>query len=79
MPNEKLKPCPFCGGECTILECVHYHNGPNGRYTKSGGFYAQCDKCVYDFGHNQDHDEYGDSTTIYDTKEELIVSWNRRA
>jgi Lar family restriction alleviation protein len=76
--DKKLKPCPFCGEEAHLKECIHYHSGPNGGYTESGGFYIECEKCSYQFGHNQDYNYYGDATTIFATKEQAIKAWNTR-
>ena len=55
MSNEKLKPCPFCGGKAKLL-------ADHGNIK----FWVCCKKCIAD-------------TLIYDSKQEAIESWNRRA
>ena len=77
--KEELLPCPFCGNNPSVHECIHQHNGEKGAYTISGGFYVECEECTFQFGHNQDYDEYGDATTNLSTKEEAIRVWNNRA
>ena len=52
---EKLKPCPFCGGEACILEICGY-DMPFEVFCGCGGRVA-----------------------YYETKEEAIDAWNRRA
>ena len=36
--NEKLKPCPFCGGAAKFHQTTHT--------SSVGGFFVMCDKCL---------------------------------
>lgn len=61
----ELKPCPFCGSKAKIFD------------TMDGEWYVSCSQSEYQ--------ETGiicsciPSTWIYDTKEDAIEAWNRRA
>jgi len=60
---DKLKPCPFCGGEA---EAFHPHS-------VAGGWYAEC------YAEYNDGECCEARTAIYDTAEEAIKAWNTRA
>jgi Lar family restriction alleviation protein len=62
--KEKLKRCPFCGGEAGI-----YQAGKNGILSKHK-WYAECIKCAV--GLPPFANEY------YTSKEEAIKAWNAR-
>ena len=65
---EKLKPCPFCGGEAHIAEYEPrlYHPVMNHPYS------VWCSECELAFGWDSD---YGG---CFDTKDEAAKAWNRR-
>ncbi len=68
MSEEKLKPCPFCGGEIRYMHTNHknLHNRTH-QYN--------CVKCnAYIFLNAE-----GRYKTADETKEEAIDTWNRRA
>lgn len=66
--DEKPKPCPFCGGAASIWECEpRLHRYPNYHYC------VVCFGCDLYFGYDMD---YGGE---FDTEEEAIKEWNRRA
>lgn len=50
MPNEELKPCPFCGGEAVIWTMDEFDDGD---------FYyrAECRNCQAGFGVNHETKE----------------------
>jgi Lar family restriction alleviation protein len=63
---DKLKPCPFCGGEAWIIRTNDNNSSP----------YVQCKFGVFrvpkcPLGHLVTWD--------YATEEEAIAAWNRRA
>ncbi len=64
MNNEKLKPCPFCGGKADIIE----NSGRKKGEAKS--FHPCChnEKCIMFVG-----------ALWYNNKTEAINAWNRRA
>ena len=65
---EKLKPCPFCGGEPQIIkpEPRLYRPVCNHLYC------VVCWSCDLWFGYDND---YGGE---FDTKKEATVEWNKR-
>lgn len=70
MQNE-LKPCPFCGGKYTVnlsdcSECSPCVDEP------------PCDCCNW-VKHLIVCNGCGAASGMYDTKEEAIEAWNRRA
>lgn len=70
MKNEKLKPCPFCGGEAVI-----YHQ--SSKYTEHDGNYVYCMNCRI---RTPLFICFGDTGKTYaDTKAEAFNAWNRRA
>ena len=83
--NEELKRCPFCGGKATLVCCDDEGNIHNWDYENdpwSGLGY----KIRHSHDDNEDcpialYDEDGATMGcfIYDTKEEAIEAWNRRA
>ena len=66
---EKLKPCPFCGSH-GILEGGDFIGGWNEK-TGPRPYMAECS--------NQDCIASYMIGAVYDTKEEAIEAWNRRA
>lgn len=64
----KLKPCPFCGGEASIVETEPriYIPSRNGKYA------VACYGCEIYLGYDED---YG---CKFDTEEEAIEAWNTR-
>ena len=68
MSNE-LKPCPFCGGEACVCKISPrlYRPSRNHEYT------VVCYGCDLLFGFDED---YGGE---FDTEEQAIDAWNRRA
>ena len=82
---KKLKPCPFCGGEAEIVVCDDEGNLHDEEYEKdawSGLGY----KIIHSHEKNEgcpiaryEEDEAKMGVYIYDTREEAIEAWNRRA
>lgn len=82
MKDERLKPCPFCGGEAEISIHDDEGNFKNESYEfdpwsgltfaikHTEGDNPNCIIATYE-GEN-----FG--TLLYTTKEELIEAWNRR-
>ena len=56
----KLKPCPFCGGEATLID------------DGFGRYFVECSM-------SDGICKVIPRTWSYDTKEEAIEAWNRRA
>ena len=74
---DKLKPCPFCGGEATIKHFSSGHNG-NGMFTAS--YKVGCNKCKIDFIHTSEFKLVdGQPKFIVNGFDEAIEAWNRRA
>ncbi|MCR4819356.1 MAG: Lar family restriction alleviation protein [Fretibacterium sp.] len=67
--TEKLKPCPFCGGEAAVVEIEPRLYRP----VMNKPFCVLCTSCDLYFGYDYD---YGGE---FDTKEEAAAAWNRRA
>lgn len=61
--SEKLKPCPFCGGEAIAKK-----DADKNRYN----WYVTCSYATWDC-------PCMPSTGYYDTKKHAIEAWNRRA
>ena len=66
--TEKLKPCPFCGGEGKIrFDIGDYRTGEyRGYYVQCGNLDVNCLASWISGG-------------CFSTKEEAIEAWNRRA
>lgn len=62
---EELKPCPFCGGEATLLEIPPHKHIIVDLPDYSGGAFVECTKCT--------------AAISGETVEEAIEIWNRRA
>lgn len=65
-----LKPCPFCGGEAVVVIAP-----------RAGTAYVECKHCSammgrYNKGGRTDHKGFW---THFETEEEAIEAWNRRA
>ena len=65
MPEIKLKPCPFCGGEAEIVEKA-------ANFLTTTIVYVECKEC---YASPYIHDKYSD----YYSKDWVIEQWNRRA
>ena len=65
---EKLKPCPFCGGEARVTDVI-----PPRLYTKDVAYCVYCSSCDLLFGFDMD---YGGE---FATEAEAIEAWNRRS
>ena len=67
--SEKLLPCPFCGEEAEIESFPVFTNlRPYSPETADKKYYVQCKGCATQCG-----------ALEYDTPEETIAAWNRRA
>ena len=66
--NEKLKPCPFCGGEVYIAQIVPRLYRP----LRNHPFSVVCNSCDLYFGFDED---YGG---VFETKADAIDAWNKR-
>ena len=86
MPEIKLKPCPFCGGDIKIVVCDDEGNLHNKDYEKdpwSGLGYrlyhditdTNAEDCP--IAGYEDEGELG--IFIYNSREEAAEAWNRRA
>ena len=64
MPT-KLLPCPFCGGEAAIHNCLELKND-TARAIYAGKQGVHCSVC-------------GIATTLYNSEVEAVEAWNRRA
>ena len=63
MTNEKLKSCPFCGGDAEISQ---------GRFDGKDTSYVMCRKCAA-------QGEFFFVSPKYASNERAILAWNRRA
>ena len=64
--NEKLRPCPFCGGEAYMIEVEpHTHKIAIWVPDSVGECFIECTNCTCAMSAN--------------TKEEAVAAWNRRA
>ena len=82
MSKEKLKPCPFCGGEISITIRDSEGNHHDKEYEKD-----PWSGLSYSINHPEsinkgcpiaNHDEESVGIFLYDTREGLIKAWNRR-
>jgi len=64
--NERLKPCPFCGGKRIILDCWEGIHGLN--------YYVLCKKCKITL-----YSSDGFMLKSFDSAEAAVNAWNRRA
>ncbi len=86
MTDTKLLSCPFCGGKVRILVCDDEGNIHNDEYEND-----PWSGLGYRLYHDIDDDPTGEcpiagnegegtmGVWIYDTREEAIETWNRRA
>ncbi|MGN0557871.1 MAG: Lar family restriction alleviation protein [Acutalibacteraceae bacterium] len=65
MVDEKLKPCPFCGGKAEMFNGVDYSTG---KVT----CFVRCTKCLSATSY------YKDDKNNFDYMESAIAAWNRR-
>lgn len=65
---DKLKPCPFCGGEAEIVNYEPRLHRPSRNHPYS----VYCPGCDLLFGWDED---YGGE---FDTKKEATEAWNTR-
>lgn len=80
MPEIKLKPCPFCGGEATYIINNNYEH----RTTHGWTFGIKCKNCmaelpVRDFIVTVDLESNGEIVFAKDDREKAARMWNRRA
>ena len=64
--NEELKPCPFCGKPVDMYKYDYNEYNEQGIQGHEVGFVIICFDCHIDMGE-------------YNTEEEAIKAWNRRA
>ena len=65
--TEKLKPCPFCGGEVRVTDVI-----PPRLYIEDTAYCVFCASCDLLFGFDMD---YGGE---FATEKEAVEAWNRR-
>lgn len=80
--NEKLKPCPFCGGEATFSTFLTTTNTlPH--FTAGVLFEIKCTQCKMKLPKSYRCEMYigqdGDIQTEKDERAQAVVDWNRRA
>lgn len=59
---EKLKKCPFCGGEANVIKTLCLNNGYKGYFVLH-----ECDMTINTI-----------ETSSFPTEEQAIKAWNRR-
>ena len=75
--NDKLKPCPFCGGEATIRE---FACGSTGNGGFSASYEVGCKDCKIKFLRESKFSLInGHPVFSKNGYEECINAWNRRA
>lgn len=67
MQQDKLKPCPFCGGKAELVMC------DNGEIPQ-----IRCSSCLALMGWHCGCTSALKGQLNFDTKEEAITAWNRR-
>lgn len=70
--NNKLKPCPFCGGEAEAIENI---TNPN---PKMHTFYVECTKCLVQMGQDRTIFSSKKGRLFFKSMEEAVEAWNRR-
>ena len=68
MSDERLKPCPFCGGEAEVI--FEEYSGDH----IVNEFYVRCTM----FNNRLPNCLVMPNTITYDSEEEAIDAWNRR-
>ena len=68
--NDKLKPCPLCGGK---MEVKHQENQDHER-----GYYVTCTRCSLYFGLDREDEDMGYLQGGYCNDETVILEWNAR-
>ena len=63
MPD-KLKPCPFCGGEAKII--THDFFVPEAKQFLTGSYGVECTSC------------HAEGYQFWNTEEQAVAAWNRR-
>lgn len=61
--NEKLKPCPFCGGEASVIKTLCLKNNYEGYFVQH-----PCDMTIAPI-----------KTSSFATEQQAIATWNRRS
>jgi len=69
--SEKLKPCPFCGGDAEFKEDIYVQDGDKGSYAKVSC--SRCLACISDGG------QWFDQESHDLMKNSVIEDWQRRA
>lgn len=76
--ENKLLPCPFCGGQASIEEYASGHRKVDGTFTAS--YKVGCNKCRIYFCHNSEFRLVdGQPKFIVNGYELATEAWNRRA
>ena len=65
MQQDKLKPCPFCGGKAELILCDRIPQ-------------IRCSSCLAFMGWHCKSVSALRGQLNFDTKEEAITAWNRR-
>lgn len=65
MDEIKLKQCPFCGGEAELVYTTTSTPKPYVKCKFGAMLTPKCEACMYPW--------------MYDTEEEAVEAWNRRA
>lgn len=79
MSENKLKPCPFCGGKAAFITRTH----SSSHYASGFNFEIKCKDCGVqlpksykaEFGLTED----GGINPLHDEREQAVKDWNKRA
>lgn len=76
---DKLKPCPFCGGEAVLTQLTAVYNSGRGSLTTD--FYVNCTECEVRTTQYESEvyiSASGDVVVDADGAQTAVEAWNRR-